>query len=74
MVYSMADRLLDEEREKGERKSIIESILTFLGARFDPDAVQTLKPTLDIAACQNHTSFPLDDNSGMMYHFSNDNV
>jgi exoribonuclease II len=43
----MADRLLDEEREEGERKSIIESILTFLGARFDPDAVQTLKPTLE---------------------------
>jgi hypothetical protein len=43
----MADRLLEEGREEGERKGIIESILTFLGARFDPDAVQPLKPTLE---------------------------
>ena len=51
MVYSMADRLLEEGREEGlaqgERKGTIESILTFLGTRFDPDAVQTLKPTLE---------------------------
>jgi hypothetical protein len=47
MVYSMADRLLEEGREEGERKGIIESILTYLGARFDPDAVQPLKPTLE---------------------------
>ena len=36
MVYSMADRLLEEGREEGreegERKGIIESILTYLGA------------------------------------------
>ena len=36
-----------EGREEGERKGIIESILSFLGARFNPDAVQALKPALE---------------------------
>ena len=55
VVYSMANQLLDEGerrgfergREEGERKSIIESILALLGARFHPDAVQALKPAIE---------------------------
>jgi hypothetical protein len=33
--------------EQGERKGTIDSILTLLGARFHPDAVQVLKPNLE---------------------------
>ena len=55
MVYSRAHRLLDEGRteggaegiEQGERNGTIESILAFLTSRFQPDAVQALKPTLE---------------------------
>ncbi len=38
-----------EERglEQGERKCAIESILALLGAQFQPEAVQTLKPALE---------------------------
>jgi predicted transposase YdaD len=32
-------------REEGRQESTIESILTLLGTRFHPDAVQALKPT-----------------------------
>ncbi len=37
----------EEGREEGERKGTIESILALLGARFHPDAVQALKPTIE---------------------------
>jgi flagellar biosynthesis/type III secretory pathway protein FliH len=33
--------------EQGERKGTIESILALLGTRFQPNAVQALKPTLE---------------------------
>ena len=59
MVYSMANQLLDEGerrglergreegREEGEMRGIIESLLAFLGARYHPNVVQALKPTLE---------------------------
>lgn len=37
----------EEGREEGERNGTIASILTLLGIRFQSDAVQALKPTLD---------------------------
>ena len=51
MVYSRAHRLLDEGREQGikqgERKGTIESILALLGARFQSETVQALKPAIE---------------------------
>ena len=36
-----------EARTQGREEGTIESILTLLGTRFHPDAVQALKPTLE---------------------------
>jgi flagellar biosynthesis/type III secretory pathway protein FliH len=36
-----------EGHQEGERNGTIESILALLGARFHPDAVQALKPTIE---------------------------
>ena len=41
------ERGLERGLEQGERKCAIESILAMLGAQFQPEAVQTLKPTLE---------------------------
>ena len=40
-------RGIEQGIERGERKGIIESILTLLGTRFHPNAVQILKPNLE---------------------------
>ena len=41
------ERGIEQGREEGERNGTIESILTLLGARFQTDVVQDLKPTLE---------------------------
>ncbi len=41
------ERGFERGLEQGERKGTIESILALLGAQFQPEAVQTLKPALE---------------------------
>ena len=38
---------IEQGREEGARTATIEFILSFLGTRFNPDAVQALKPALE---------------------------
>ena len=38
---------IEQGREEGREEGTIESILTLLGTRFHPNAVQALKPTLE---------------------------
>ena len=38
---------IEEAHQEGKRRGTIESILTLLGTRFNPDAVQALRPALE---------------------------
>ena len=46
-VQEAEERGLERGLERGQRESAIEFILTLLSDRFQPDAVQALKPTLE---------------------------
>jgi hypothetical protein len=45
--FPLIQKFVDEAEARGERKATIESILAFLGTRFNPDAVQILRPALE---------------------------
>jgi hypothetical protein len=45
--FPLIQHYIEQGREEGERKETVESILTLLGARFHPDAVQLLRPPLE---------------------------
>ena len=45
--FPLVQHYIEQGREEGERKETVESILTLLGARFHPDAVQLLRPPLE---------------------------
>ena len=45
--FPLIQKFVDEAEARGERKATVESILVFLGTRFNPDAVQILRPTLE---------------------------
>jgi hypothetical protein len=47
VLNKAVNKVKERAREEGERKETVESILTLLGARFHPDAVQLLRPPLE---------------------------
>ena len=47
LIQKFVDEAETRGLKRGERKATIESILAFLGTRFNPDAVQALKPALE---------------------------
>ena len=46
-MKTIADMVYAEGREEGTRTGTIDSIFTLLGVRFQSDAVQALRPTLE---------------------------
>ena len=47
LIQHYIEQGIEQGRDEGERKGTVESILTLLGARFHPNAVQVLKPNLE---------------------------
>ena len=45
--FPLVQHFIEQGIERGERKGVVESILTVLGTRFQSDAVQVLKPNLE---------------------------
>jgi hypothetical protein len=45
--FPLIQKFVDEAEARGERKATIESILALLSTRFNPDAVQILRPALE---------------------------
>ena len=45
--FPLIQKFVDEAEARGERKATVESILAFLGTRFNPNAVQILRPPLE---------------------------
>ena len=45
--FPLIQEFVDEAEARGEKKGVIESILTLLGTRFHPAAVQILKSNLE---------------------------